>query len=79
MLKDRPVIWVVEYVLGGILVLVPLALLGLWQPVWTDARVWVVDLFVVCLGVILISCASSMRQRLVLATRIDKLAEGLAA
>jgi len=74
MLKDRPVIWVLEYVLGGILVLVPLAVLALWRPVWMDARVWVVGLFVVCLGVILISCASSMRQRLLLARRIDKLA-----
>ena len=39
MLKDRAVIWVLEYVLGGILVLVPLALLGLWRPVWMDVRV----------------------------------------
>ncbi len=79
MLKDQTAIWVLEYVFGGILVLVPLALLGLWQPVWMDARVWVVGLFVVCLGVILISCASSMRQRLLLARRIDRLAESLAA
>ena len=79
MLKDRMAVWVLEYILGGILVLVPMVLLGLGWAGWMDARVWVVGLFVVCLGVILISCASSMRQRLLLARRIDRLAERLPA
>jgi hypothetical protein len=41
--------------------------------------VWTAKLFAACLGVILISCASSMRQRLLLAKRIDKLAEQMQA
>jgi len=80
MFKDRTIIWVLEYILGGPLVFVPLVFVPL---VWlklrglsrTDAHLWAVVLFVVCLGVILISCASSMRQRLLLAKRIDSLAK----
>ena len=75
MFKDRMMVWVLEYVLGGTLVLVPLTVLGLWRPEWTDASIWAAQLFVVCLGVVLISCASSMRQRMFLAKRIDILAE----
>ncbi|GAH82331.1 unnamed protein product [marine sediment metagenome] len=78
MFKDRAAIWVLEYIVGGMLVLVPLIGLGLLRANWTDAHAWAVGLFVVCLGVILISCASSMRQRLFLAKRIDRLAEQMA-
>jgi hypothetical protein len=75
MFKDRMIVWFLEYVFGGMLVIVPLASLLLRRSVWTDASVWAARLFVVCLGVILISCASSMRQRLLLSKRIDDLAE----
>jgi len=75
MFKDRAVVWVLEYIFGGMLVLVPLMYLGLGCPGWVDAHIWAVGLFVVCLGVILLSCASSMRQRTLLARRIDTLAK----
>jgi len=78
MFKDRILIWVLEYVFGGALVLVPLMSLVLCRPVFTDAHSWGTQLFIVCLGVILISCASSMRQRLLLARRIDMLAKQIA-
>jgi hypothetical protein len=79
MLNDRMIVWFLEYVFGGILVIVPLASQLFRRFAWTDAYVWAAKLFVACLGVILISCASSMRQRLLLAKRIDKLAEQIHA
>jgi hypothetical protein len=78
MFKDRPTIWVLEYIIGGMLAFVPLIGLRLWQTDWTDAHAWATCLFVVCLGVTLISCASSMRQRILLARRIDILAKQIA-
>lgn len=78
MFKDRMLVWVLEYVFGGVLVIVPLMSQVLCPPAWTDAHKWATQLFVVSLGVILISCASSMRQRLLLARRIDKLAKQIA-
>jgi len=75
MLKDRMIVWFLEYVFGGMLVIIPLASQLFRRFAWTDAYVWTAKLFTACLGVILISCASSMRQRLFLAKRIDKLAE----
>jgi hypothetical protein len=78
MFKDRAAIWVLEYIVGGILAFVPLIGLRLWQTDWTDAHTWATGLFVVCLGVTLISCASSMRQRMFLAKRIDLMAKKMA-
>ncbi|MCU0913941.1 MAG: hypothetical protein MUC88_05175 [Planctomycetes bacterium] len=78
MLKDRRLIWILEYVLGGMLVLIPLIGRTLCPPAWTDAHAWATQLFVVALGVTLISCASAMRQRLLLARRIDTLARQIA-
>lgn len=78
MFKDRAAIWVLEYIIGGMLAFVPLISLGLWRVNWTDAHTWATGLFVVCLGVTLISCASSMRQRMLLARRIDTLAKQMA-
>ncbi len=78
MFKDRTVIWVLEYIFGGTLVIGPLSGLAVWRINWTEANLCAVGLFVVCLGVILISCASSMRQRMFLARRIDMLAEQFA-
>jgi len=83
MFKDRTAVWVVEYVLGGILAVGPLAAMGLWgsdlaaEPAFFHPLLSAGVLFV-SLGVILIACASSMRQRLLLADRIDRLAERLA-
>ena len=75
MFRDRTLIWIMEYVFGGALVLVPLIYFVLRRLVFTDAYNWGTQLFIVCLGVILISCASSMRQRLLLSKRIDMLAK----
>lgn len=75
MFKDRTAIWVLEYIVGGTLVLVPLIGLGFLRANWTDAHAWATGLFFVCLGVTLISCASSMRQRMLLTKRIDTLAK----
>lgn len=79
MLKDRMIVWFLEYVFGGALVIFPLTSLTIDRLVGTDAYVWTAKLFAACLGVILISCASSMRQRMLLAKRIDKLAEQINA
>lgn len=75
MFNDNAVVWVLEYIFGGILVVVSITGLALGRSVWFDTYIWAVYLFVVCLGVVLISCASSMRQRILLAMRIDRLAE----
>jgi len=75
MFKDRMLIWLLEYVFGGTLAVVPLASRVLRPPAWTEAHLWATQLFIVSLGVILISCASSMRQRLLLARRIDELVQ----
>lgn len=79
MFKDRTAIWVIEYVLGGILVVVPWVVLACRQPaVETEAGLWSIGFLVVSLGVILVASASSMRRRLALARRIDSVAERLA-
>ena len=75
MFKDNPVVWVLEYIFGGALVVVPMTGLVLWRPAWMEAHIYAAQLFIVCLGVVLISCASSMRQRMLLAERIDRLAK----
>jgi len=75
MFKDRVVVWVVEYIVGGALVVAPMLGLFFWRPGLMDTYIYTVQLFIVCLGVVLISCASSMRQRMLLARRIDALAE----
>lgn len=79
MFKDRMLVWVLEYIFGGTLVLLPLVSLVLCRGAPTDAHIWAVRLFVVCLGVILVSCASSMRQRMLLAKRVDTLAKQIAS
>jgi len=74
MFNDKTIVWVLEYIIGGTLVIVPLAGLGIYRYSWVGAYIFATALSVVCLGVILISCASSMRQRMFLAERIDRLA-----
>jgi len=73
MFNDKTIIWVLEYIIGGTLVIVPLAGLGVYRHSWIGAHIWAAELFIVCLGVVLISCASSMRQRMLLGNRIDRL------
>jgi len=72
MLRDNKVIWVLEYVFGGLLVAVSLSALVFWPGSQLDMRIWTSELFAACLGVILISCASSMRQRMILAKSIEQ-------
>jgi len=79
MFKDRMIVWLLEYVFGGALVIIPLASQSFRRFAWTNTYVWTAKLFAACLGVILISCASSMRQRLLLSKRIDKLTEQMQA
>jgi len=78
MFEDRTPVWILEYLFGGTLVAVPLTTRVLCPPAWTEEHIWAMQLFVVSLGVILISCASSMIQRLLLARRIDELARQVA-
>ena len=73
MLKDRVIVWILEYVVGGALVVVPLTSLVLHRRTWSYSHMWATKLFVASLGVILISCASSMRQRILLAKQIETL------
>jgi hypothetical protein len=73
MLKDRMIVWILEYVFGGALVVVPLTSLVLHRLAWSSSYMWTTNLFVTSLGVILISCASSMRQRILLAKQIETL------
>jgi hypothetical protein len=75
MFNDKTVVWVLEYIFGSTLVILPLAGLGVYRYIWMNTNLWAAALFIVCLGVILISCASSMRQRMLLAKRIERLAE----
>jgi len=79
MFKDKVVVWVLEYIVGSVLVVVPLACLGFYRTGWTYTDMWVLQLFVICLGVTLISSASSMRQRILLSRRVDELARQISA
>lgn len=75
MFNDKTVVWVLEYIFGDTLVILPLVGMVVYRHSWIDTHLWATALSVVCFGVILISCASSMRQRVLLARRIEKLAE----
>jgi len=77
MLKDRQVIWISEYIFGAALVFLPLFGLLLGGRELPEPHIWTLELFIVCLGVVLISCGSSMRQRMQLARRIDELTQSL--
>jgi hypothetical protein len=76
MLKDRKIIWVIEYIFGSLLVILPFLGLILSGEKLPDPHLWTVELFTISLGVILISSASSMRQRLKLQMRIEQLTRG---
>jgi hypothetical protein len=73
MLKDRRITWVVEYAIGIVLLMSVLPSIVIPHPAWTEAHWWAYLLFIVCAGITLIGCASSMRQRVELAQRIEKL------
>jgi len=79
MSKDKTFIWILQYLFGFVLItaVVPAAIYA--QPKWTDAHVWASELFAVGLGVVLVSCGSSMRQRMTMSKRIDDLAEQIKA
>lgn len=67
-----------EYIVGSMLVIASLMVLGFRISAYADAHIWAAHLFVICLGVILISCASSMGQRILLSRRVDRLAKQIA-
>jgi len=74
MFKDRVAIWVAEYVLGGLLIVGPLAVLIARRPdLNTEAGFWSISLFVVALGVILVASGSAMRRRLALARQLEQM------
>ncbi len=73
MFKDKKSIWVIEYIIGlGLIVLIsPLILRP--NTHWSMAYGWAYLLFVACSGIILVSAAGAMRQRMKLEERIAKL------
>jgi hypothetical protein len=79
MLKDRNVTWVVEYALGIVLLVAVLPSIVLPHPGWSEAHWWAYLLFIVCAGITLVGCGSSMRQRVELAQRIAKLEQTVEA
>ena len=78
MLKDRTTVWILEYFLGVVLISLPMLGLYLGGKNLPDAHIWTLELFIICLGVVLISSASSMRQRIILVKRIERLEQKIA-
>ena len=71
MFRDRLAIWVAEYILGGLLIVGPLAVLIARRPsLNAEAGFWSINLFVVALGVILVASGSAMRRRLAMARQL---------
>ena len=71
MFKDRLAIWLAEYILGGLLIVGPLAVLIARRPdLNTEAGFWSINLFIVALGVILVASGSAMRRRLAMARQL---------
>ena len=74
--KDN-IVWVVEYLIGiGFLVSVLPSIVNP-QPGWSLAHGWAYLLFMVCIGIALVSSASATRQRLELSKRIAELEKKL--
>jgi hypothetical protein len=73
MLKDRKLVWVVEYIIGIVFLVAVMPFIVHPQPGWSDAHGWAYLLFIACAGITLISSASGTRQRLELSERIKKL------
>jgi hypothetical protein len=73
MLKDRKLTWVFGYAIGIALLVAVLPSIVIPHPGWNGAYWWAYLLFIVCSGITLIGCASSMRQRVELTERLEKL------
>jgi hypothetical protein len=73
MLKDRKLVWAVEYLIGIVLLVAVLPFIIRPQPGWSPAHGWAYLLFIACAGITLISSASGTRQRMELSERIKKL------
>ena len=73
MFSDKKSTWVAEYIIGlSLLVVISPAILRP-NTNWSMAYSWAYLLFVACSGIILVSAAGSMRQRMKLEERINKL------
>ena len=79
MFKDRFIVWVLEYVVGVALVLALVPISTLWWDNWSESYTWSVLLFAICLGICLVSSASSMRQRMIMTKKLEQLREQIAA
>lgn len=77
MFTDKKIVVVLEYIVGFSLLIVVLPSIVHPHPGWSDAHGWAYLLFIACSGFILISCASSMRQRMKLNQRIVQLEQTL--
>jgi len=80
MLKDKKLLWVVEYILGIVLLATVVPFIVHPQLGWSEAHGWAYLLFLISASIILLSCASAMRQRMQLAGRIadlEQIAAGL--
>jgi hypothetical protein len=73
MFSDKKIIAVIEYIIGFSLLMAVLPSMLYPHTGWSEAHWWAYLLFIVSASFILLSCASSMRKRLVLARRIEKL------
>jgi len=73
MFNDNKSLWVTEYAIGIVLLVASLPLILTPQPAWGSAHGWAYLLFIACTGIMLVGCASAMRQRIQLADRIEKL------
>jgi hypothetical protein len=77
MLKDRNLVWVVEYVIGIVLLLAVMPFIVHPQPGWSEAHSWAYLLFIACSGITLVSSASGTRQCMKLSERIKELEQML--
>ena len=73
MFKDRKFIWVLEYLIGLGLLAVIMPSIVRPHPGWSSAHSWAYLLFIACAGVVLVSAAGSMRQRMQMVKRIEQL------
>jgi hypothetical protein len=73
MFKDKKFIYVIEYIIGFSLLIAVLPSMLHPHTGWSEGHWWAYLLFIVNSSFILVSCASSMRKRLALARRIEKL------
>ncbi len=77
MLGDKKWIWIFEYVLGLGLLAIAMPFIVRSQPEWSAAHGWAYLIFLSCSGFVLISCGSSMRQRMQLNKRVTQLEQQL--